>query len=159
VDRHLLLGHAGNCHDPNTDFQKQDCATASNYFLQDPGVIEKQVAAGKRFNADGFTMTDEPLKVALKESVLVTKIKEAWKGQPPVCPPNERFLSETKKSFVQSDVETLRFARTPRIYGEFSQRVHEGSWVRRSPRGGAALGGVATPRGVGIRAGGQLVVR
>lgn len=72
VQRHLLLGHAGDMSDPRTNLQKTEHATASQYFMQHPS----KVSHGQ-LSANGFTLSEEPLKLA-GSSVIANAIRARW---------------------------------------------------------------------------------
>merc|ERR1719230_740635 len=46
VERHILFGHAGDMRDPHVTLQKQEFATANQYFLQDPARIDERGGVG-----------------------------------------------------------------------------------------------------------------
>mmetsp|Transcript_2401 Transcript_2401/g.6835 ORF Transcript_2401/g.6835 Transcript_2401/m.6835 type:complete len:198 (-) Transcript_2401:320-913(-) len=97
VPRHILFGHTGDMRDPHTNLQKTEFATASNYFLQDPATVPHV----GHLTADGFTISDAPLKTLKDPSVIAERIKDGWgnKRQTHSLPPGDRFTSEHMKSF------------------------------------------------------------
>lgn len=72
VQRHLLLGHAGDMSDPRKNLQKTEHATASQYFMQHPTEVNHG-----QITADKFTLSEEPLKLA-GNSVIANSIRARW---------------------------------------------------------------------------------
>ena len=119
LDRHVLFGHTGDMRDPHTNLQKSEFTTASQYFLQDPASIG---SVGPT-TADGYTAGSAALgSVANKPNHFVAKMRAGWGDmrQSHALPPNERFLSETKKAFAHSG-GGMHFDRNPRHYEEFTR--------------------------------------
>mmetsp|Transcript_44961 Transcript_44961/g.71456 ORF Transcript_44961/g.71456 Transcript_44961/m.71456 type:complete len:204 (-) Transcript_44961:30-641(-) len=119
LDRHVLFGHTGDMRDPHTNLQKSEFTTASQYFLQDPASI----AGVGTITADGYTVGTQALgSAANKPNHFVAKMRAGWGDmrQSHALPPNERFLSETKKAFAQPG-GGLQFERIPRHYEDFTR--------------------------------------
>lgn len=134
VDRHLLFGHAGDMRDPRTSMQVTNFGTAQQYFMQNP----KHVTHVGHLSADGFTTSDHPKQLAaVHTSHLATAKKENWGDlrQSHSLPANERFMSETKRSFqgVQDNGIGHGF-RVPRVYGEFTRTSDKQSMARSNPK-------------------------
>lgn len=148
LDKHILFGHTGDMRDPHTNLQKVEFATATQYFLQDPGRIQEGA-----LSADGFTISDEPLtisKVAGNQSVIAGRIRKGWGDlrQSHALPACDRFLTEHKQSFQHTVPGSDREKPVPRHYGEFSQSFDK---VKLSRSTGSL-------RGRGLRSAAQLVV-
>lgn len=119
VDRHILFGHTGDMRDPRTNLQKTDFGTAHQYFMQDP----KHVTHVGHLSADGFTLSEHPKQLAATHtSHLATTKKGNWGNmkQTHALPPDERFLTETKRAFQGQQDQEQGF-RIPRVYGEFTR--------------------------------------
>ncbi|CAJ1327450.1 unnamed protein product [Effrenium voratum] len=127
LDRHILFGHTGDMRDPHTNLQKTEFATANQYFLQDPAAIP---GVGT-ITADGFTAG---VCAFVPQNHFVAKMRAHW-GDMRQChalPPDERFLSETKKSFTLPARPGEAEKRNPRHYEEFT-RQYDSVKVTRSP--------------------------
>lgn len=132
VDRHVLFGHAGDMRDPRSSLQKTDFGTAHQYFMQDP----KKIPHVGHLSADGFTMSDHPkVLAATHTSHLATSKRESWGDlrQTHSLPPNERFLSETKRAF-RGEQDQDPGLRMPRHYGEFTRSSDKVNMARSTAR-------------------------
>jgi hypothetical protein len=106
VPQYILFGHTGDMRDPHTNFQKREFSTANQYFLQDPANIKGPHSGVGTLTADNFTVTDKPLtSVAPVQVNAVAKKKEGWGDlrQSHSLPPDERFMTEHKRSFQATD--------------------------------------------------------
>lgn len=118
VPRHILFGHTGDMRDPHTNLQKTEFAAASKYFYQDPA----KIAQPGTLTADGFTISDDPLKTQTEPSVIADKIKSGWgmKRQTHSLPPGDRFMTEHMQSYC-GGVRSAR--RKFKNFNELSQSV------------------------------------
>lgn len=117
VQRHLLFGHTGDMTDPHRNLQKTEFATCSRYFYQAP-----QGLPYHSLSAEKFAVSDEPLALGKRTSVIADKIRLNWGGQ--VCPPpSETFKTMKAQDFTDmpagSGVKNAE--RYPRAYGDFSK--------------------------------------
>lgn len=103
VQRHLLFGHSGDMHDPHTNLQKTEFATAHNYFMQDPAKVESGLEEGMpKISAEGYQSSGEPLRVAAELALstrhLGAKLRANWGNgsQAHALPSSERFTTSQK---------------------------------------------------------------
>eukprot|EP00929_Paragymnodinium_shiwhaense_P016154 TRINITY_DN12435_c0_g1_i1.p1 TRINITY_DN12435_c0_g1~~TRINITY_DN12435_c0_g1_i1.p1 ORF type:complete len:227 (+),score=22.62 TRINITY_DN12435_c0_g1_i1:235-915(+) len=166
IDQHIFFGHSGDMRNPHITLQKRGFVTSHEYFMKDPATTKPG-----SLTADGFTLATEApavqsdvlfqtdLPIHAKESPLAVKIRQGWMDgrQTLAMHPDDRFLTETKKSFSRPPVETTCFQRYPKEYGEFSRGMDMGQCGGPGPR--RARAGASTPRNTSIRATGNMVVR
>lgn len=148
LHNHVLFGHAGDMRDPHTNLQKREFATSHSYFFQDPA----KIGSPGTLTADGFAISDEPLRVYKEPSVIADKVKDGWgdKRQTHSLPPGDRFLTEHKRNFIGlrgggEKQENQRIL----AYREFSSGLDAPKLTRSSGR-------LATS---GLRGTGRLVMR
>ncbi|CAK9111715.1 unnamed protein product [Durusdinium trenchii] len=124
LERHVLFGHTGDMRDPHTNLQKSEFTTASQYFLQDPATIPGVgTLTADGYTADGLTVGAQAGAAGNMPNHFVAKMRAGWGDmrQSHALPPNERFLSETKKAFATQPGGPAPFDRVPRHYEEFTR--------------------------------------
>ncbi|CAK9111717.1 unnamed protein product [Durusdinium trenchii] len=132
LERHVLFGHTGDMRDPHTNLQKSEFTTASQYFLQDPATIPGVgTLTADGYTADGLTVGAQAGAAGNMPNHFVAKMRAGWGDmrQSHALPPNERFLSETKKAFA---TQPGSHDRPARVSEPPCSRCHPHSWSRRS---------------------------
>jgi hypothetical protein len=118
LERHILFGHSGDIHDPHTNLQRTEFATASQYFMQDPAGITDV----GQLTAERYQTSNEPVRVSKAQppSVLATKARSTWGDmrQSHAPTPDDRFLTSSMAAHTGQQGES--FPRTPRHYLEFT---------------------------------------
>lgn len=77
LEGHILFGHSGDMRDPRNNFQKRSFGPSSQYFFQDPGLIES--GAVEKPTQELFVDTEAACESSKKSSsVLADKIKQRW---------------------------------------------------------------------------------
>eukprot|EP00913_Durusdinium_trenchii_P028765 g26977.t1 len=110
--------------DPHTNLQKSEFTTASQYFLQDPATIPGVgTLTADGYTADGLTVGAQAGAAGNMPNHFVAKMRAGWGDmrQSHALPPNERFLSETKKAFATQPGGPAPFDRLLRHYEEFTR--------------------------------------
>merc|ERR1740129_1441013 len=137
VPQHILFGHTGDMRDPHTNLQKREFASSSHYFYQDPA---KVIGGVGTLTADGFTISDDPLRVVKDPSNIASKIRDGWgdRRQAHSLPANDRFMTETRRQFSNGVNPPGWSKGKPRAYGEFSRSKDATNLTRSSAslRGG-----------------------
>eukprot|EP00929_Paragymnodinium_shiwhaense_P014259 TRINITY_DN122159_c0_g1_i1.p1 TRINITY_DN122159_c0_g1~~TRINITY_DN122159_c0_g1_i1.p1 ORF type:complete len:224 (+),score=54.64 TRINITY_DN122159_c0_g1_i1:112-783(+) len=131
IDQHLFFGHAGDMRNPFVALQKQEWTTASQYFMQDPRHINQSglTHGVGTLSADKFQHFDDHRQLhggTMMRSTLALKKQSSWGDmrQAHALPPQQRFLTETKRGFQPTTTEQLYDAtkdKIPRHYGEFTK--------------------------------------
>lgn len=126
VQRHLLLGHAGDMSDPRTNLSKTEFAPANRYFYQNPHNIKLH-----SLHADKYTLSDDPLKIPemnpltmAGQSVLARAIMAGWGDRQPSHALGVKQMYETSSTrgalMRSQSTGAIKQERYPRPYRDFT---------------------------------------